>query len=70
VGRFFSFQVPRTRGFFSTLLKHAPDNVVLEAALIGKCAVLVTGDKEHLLPLNPFQGLAIEPPSVFLKRLA
>ena len=36
---------------------------------MGKCDVLVTGDKKHLLPLNPFQGIIIESPSHFLKRL-
>jgi putative PIN family toxin of toxin-antitoxin system len=45
------------------------DNKVLEVALIGECDVLVTGDKKHLLPLNPFQGVIIESPANFLKRL-
>lgn len=48
---------------------HPPDNLVLELAVIGGCDVLVTGDKKHLLPLNPFRGVVIEPPSHFLKRL-
>jgi len=49
--------------------QHGPDNLVLETALLGGCDVLVTGDKRHLLPLNPYKGLIIEPPSAFLKRL-
>ena len=48
---------------------HGPDDKVLETALLGGCDVLVTGDKRHLLPLNPFRGLTIEAPSTFLKRL-
>ncbi len=45
------------------------DNLVLEVALMGGADVLVTGDKKHLLPLENFQGVIIEPPSAFLTRL-
>jgi len=48
---------------------HPPDNLVLELAVIASCDVLVTGDKKHLLPLNPFRGVLIESPAHFLKRL-
>ena len=51
------------------VISYLPDNLVLELAIMGKCDVLVTGDKKHLLPLNPFQGIIIESPSRFLKRL-
>ena len=51
-------------------IAHQADNLVLELAIIGNCDVLVTGDKKHLLPLNPFHGITIEPPSHFLKRLS
>ena len=51
------------------LISHIADSKVLEVAIIGKCDVLVTGDKKHLLPLKTFQGVIIEPPSHFLKRL-
>lgn len=50
-------------------IQHEADNIVLEIAVRGGCNVLVTGDKRHLLPLNPFQGLIIEPPAQFLRRL-
>jgi putative PIN family toxin of toxin-antitoxin system len=50
-------------------LHHHGDNKVLEVAIAGSCDVLVTGDKRHLLPLNPFQGVVIESPSHFLNRL-
>jgi putative PIN family toxin of toxin-antitoxin system len=53
----------------TTYIKHAKDNLVLEVALAGSSTVLVTGDRKHLLPLSPFRGLVIEPPSVFLQRL-
>jgi putative PIN family toxin of toxin-antitoxin system len=49
---------------------HPPDDRVLEASILGGCDLLVTGDKRHLLPLNPYKGLIIEAPSSFLKRLA
>ena len=48
---------------------HAPDDVVLAVAVEGRCDVLVTGDKRHLLPLVQYRGVAIEAPSAFLKRL-
>jgi putative PIN family toxin of toxin-antitoxin system len=51
------------------ITQYAPDDRILETALMARCDVLVTGDKRHLLPLNPFQGLFIEPPADFLKRL-
>lgn len=50
-------------------ISHTSDNLVLELAIIGECNVLVTGDKKHLLPLTPFQGIIIESPSLFFKRL-
>ncbi len=50
-------------------INYQPDDRVLEVAIIGKCDVLVTGDKKHLLPLMSFQGVIIEPPAHFLKRL-
>jgi putative PIN family toxin of toxin-antitoxin system len=50
-------------------ISHASDNLVLELAILGECDVLVTGDKKHLLPLNPFQGVIIESPAHFLNRL-
>jgi len=48
---------------------YAPDDLVLEVAVKGRCDVLVTGDKRHLLPLVEYRGVAIEAPSAFLKRL-
>lgn len=50
-------------------IDHEADNLILEISLMGGADVLVTGDRRHLLPLNPFMGLAIEPPSKFLARL-
>lgn len=50
-------------------IDHFSDNLVLEVAFMGWAHVLVTGDRRHLLPLNPFQGLFIEPPSKFISRL-
>lgn len=51
------------------IINYAPDNLILEIALIGGADVLVTGDKKHLLPLHKYHGVVIEPPSTFLKRL-
>jgi putative PIN family toxin of toxin-antitoxin system len=51
-------------------IPHANDSLVLEAALMGNADILVTGDKKDLLPLKTFHGIIIEPPSMFLERLA
>lgn len=51
------------------VIDYAPDNLIIEIALIGGADVLVTGDKKHLLPLHKYHGIVIEPPSMFLKRL-
>ena len=48
---------------------HAADDAVLATAVQGRCDVLVTGDKRHLLPLGLYRGVTIEAPSAFLKRL-
>ncbi len=50
-------------------IPHHADSKVLEVAIMGKCDVLVTCDKKHLLPLNSYQGVIIESPAHFLKRL-
>jgi putative PIN family toxin of toxin-antitoxin system len=44
------------------------DNMVLEAALAGQAAFIVTGD-EDLLVLNPFGDVQIVTPSAFLRAL-
>ncbi len=43
-----------------------PDNLILETALLGKAKYLVTGDKEHLLPLTRFKYMKIVDPATFL----
>ena len=47
---------PRLRGAFP--IDH-PDNRVLECALHGEAGYLVTGDRQHLLPLGCFRGVRI-----------
>lgn len=48
---------------------HTPDDLVLETAVLGGCDILVTGDKQHLLPLCTYKNVIIELPASFLKRL-
>jgi uncharacterized protein len=43
------------------------DDKFLEAAVNGRADVLVTGDKD-LLELNPFRGIAILTPAVYVDR--
>lgn len=42
------------------------DNRILECAVEAKADFLITGDKEHLLPLETFQGVRIVSPAEFL----
>lgn len=46
-----------------------PDNLILETAFLGNAKYLVTGDKEHLLPLKRFKHVKIVEPSEFLIRM-
>jgi uncharacterized protein len=43
------------------------DNRILECAVEAKADFLITGDKEHLLPLGTFQGVRIVSPAEFLR---
>lgn len=42
------------------------DDKVLECAVIGNAAYIVTGDRRHLLPLRNYQGVAIVSATEFL----
>lgn len=46
--------------------KDPADNVILECAVWGRADFLVTGDKAHLLPLDPYRGIRIVSPREFL----
>lgn len=50
------------------ILKHIPDNKILEAAIAGNVDFIVTGDKKHLLPLKEFRGIPIVSPKQFLEK--
>jgi len=42
------------------------DNRILECAVEGKVQYIVSGDKQHLLPLKEYQGVKILSPAEFL----
>jgi putative PIN family toxin of toxin-antitoxin system len=46
-----------------------PDNLILETAMIGRARYLVTGDREHLLPLKNYRMIRIIEPAHFLNLL-
>ncbi len=46
-----------------------PDNLILETAWIGRAKYLVTGDREHLLPLKIFRNTKIVDPAQFMSHL-
>lgn len=45
------------------------DNAILECAVWGEADYVVTGDKAHLWPLDPFRGVRILSPSAFIAAL-
>lgn len=45
--------------------QHA-DNLILETAWLGRAKYLVTGDREHLIPLRRFKNTRILEPAQFL----
>ena len=47
--------------------KHDPDNRILECAVEGNASYIISGDKNHLQPLNEYRGIKIISPSKFLK---
>lgn len=46
------------------------DNRILECAVAAQADFLVTGDKQHLLPLGTYRGVQIVAPAQFLDLLA
>ena len=45
------------------------DNLILETAILGRAKYLVTGDKEHLLPLKLFKHVRIVDAAQFLNNI-
>lgn len=53
-----------------TAVKDDPtDDLVIATALAGGAGWIVTGDRAHLLPLDPFAGVRIVGPAEFLAEL-
>lgn len=50
----------------SVTKKDEDDNRILECAIEGKVQYIVSGDKQHLLPLKEYQGIKILAPAEFL----
>lgn len=53
-------------GSIKVIANHHADNLILETAVLGHARFLVTGDKEHLLPLKIFKHVKIVDPAAFL----
>jgi putative PIN family toxin of toxin-antitoxin system len=45
---------------------YGPDNRILECAIAGNAALIVSGDKKHLQPLQEYRGILIVGPNEFL----
>lgn len=54
------------KGTVRVVPNHSADNLVLETAWLGRARYLVTGDRQHLLPLKVFRNVKIVEPAVFL----
>ena len=46
-------------GSLKVIRNHHFDNLILETAILGRAKYLVTGDKEHLLPLKMYKYVKI-----------
>ena len=46
------------------------DDKILECAVLGKATHIVTGDRQHLLPLISFQGIAVVTAAQLLEAIA
>ncbi len=51
--------------FISIVKGNDADNCILECAVEAKADFLITGDKEHLLPLKTFRGVQTVSPAEF-----
>jgi putative PIN family toxin of toxin-antitoxin system len=56
-------------GTVRTVADNHPDNLILETAALGRSKFLVTGDKEHLLPLKIFKHVKIVDAAGFLAHI-
>lgn len=45
------------------------DDIFLALAIDGRADYIVSGDKKHLLPLNPYEGIPILAPAEFLAKV-
>jgi uncharacterized protein len=56
-------------GSVKAIANYHTDNLVLETAILGRAKFLVTGDKEHLLPLKMYKHCKIVDPGTFLLQI-
>ena len=49
--------------------KDPSDDKIIETAIAGKTAIIVSGDKKHLLPLGKVEGVRIMSPADYLKEI-
>jgi putative PIN family toxin of toxin-antitoxin system len=54
------------RGTVRLVADNHPDNLILETAVLGRAKFLVTGDREHLLPLKMYKHVKIVEAANFL----
>lgn len=54
------------QGTVKAIRNHKSDNLILETAFLGGARYLITGDREHLLPLKSYRMIRIIEPVHFL----
>ncbi len=53
----------------SVIKEKDDDNRILECAVEGKAQYIVSGNKQHLLPLKEYEGIKILSPAEFLREM-
>lgn len=56
-------------GIVRVIQDYHTDNLILETAMLGRAKYLITGDKEHLLPLKMFKNTKIVDAATFLNAI-
>ena len=62
-----NFNVVAITGAIKNLQPDPKDDMILECAIVGGATHVVTGDRQHLLPLKEFRGVKIVTPAQLLE---
>jgi predicted nucleic acid-binding protein len=57
-------------GNLKVVASDSADDKIVECAVVGGATHIVTGDRQHLLPMREYENIAIVSPSEFLRIVA